>query len=140
MRMLSLILWVPFFGAVLVALLPAAQQRLIRGVALFHAGLALLLSWSLLVPFDRSTAALQFVEQVVWSSTIGVSYALGVDGLSLPMVLLGTLLFSGSLYVLLAGAPTWLGVVTPVGGLCLILGWLLAARALWDDGAPTTLS
>ncbi len=90
--MLSLILWVPFFGAVLVALLPAAQQRLIRGVALFHAGLALLLSWSLLVPFDRSTAALQFVEQVVWSSTIGVSYALGVDGLSLPMVLLGTLL------------------------------------------------
>lgn len=90
--MLSLILWVPFFGAVLVALLPAAQQRLIRGVALFHAGLALILSWSLLVQFDRHTAALQFVEQVVWSSTIGVSYALGVDGLSLPMVLLGTLL------------------------------------------------
>ncbi len=92
MRMLSLILWVPFFGAVLVALLPAAQHRLIRGVALFHAGLALVLSWSLLAQFDRSTAALQFVEQVVWSSTIGVSYALGVDGLSLPMVLLGTLL------------------------------------------------
>jgi NADH-quinone oxidoreductase subunit M len=90
--MLSLILWIPFFGAVLIALLPAAQQHLIRGVALFHAGLALLLSWSLLIPFDRSTAALQFVEQVVWSSTIGVSYALGVDGLSLPMVLLGTLL------------------------------------------------
>ena len=92
MRMLSLILWVPFFGAILVALLPAAQRRLIRGVALFHAGLALILSWSLLIQFDRSAAALQFVEQVVWSSTVGVSYALGVDGLSLPMVLLGTLL------------------------------------------------
>ncbi|MER2529579.1 MAG: NADH-quinone oxidoreductase subunit M [Candidatus Competibacter denitrificans] len=92
MRMLSLILWIPFFGAVLIALLPAAQQHLIRGVALFHAALALLLSWSLLIPFDRSTAALQFVEHVVWSSTIGVSYALGVDGLSLPLVLLGTLL------------------------------------------------
>jgi NADH-quinone oxidoreductase subunit M len=90
--MLSLILWIPFFGAVLIALLPAAQQHLIRGVALFHAALAFLLSWSLLIPFDRSTAALQFVEQVVWSSTIGVSYALGVDGLSLPLVLLGTLL------------------------------------------------
>ena len=97
MRMLSLILWVPFFGAILVALLPAAQPRLIRGVALFHAGLALILSWSLLVPFDRSTAALQFVEQVVWSSTIGVSYALGVDGLSLPMVLLGTCLLYTSI-------------------------------------------
>ena len=92
MHLLSLILWVPFFGAVLIALLPAAQPRLIRGLALFHAGLALLLSWSLPVVFDHSTAAIQFVEQVVWSSTIGVSYALGVDGLSLPMVLLATLL------------------------------------------------
>jgi NADH-quinone oxidoreductase subunit M len=90
--MLSLILWVPLFGAVLVALLPTAQHRLIRGLALFHAGLALFLSWSLLAWFDRSTAAIQFAEQVVWSSTIGVSYALGVDGFSLPMVLLSTLL------------------------------------------------
>mgnify|MGYP001467603268 CR=1 FL=1 len=90
--MLSLILWAPFFGAVLVALLPAAQHRLIRGLALLHAGLALVLSWSLLAWFDRGTAAVQFVEQVVWSSTLGVSYALGVDGLSLPMVLLSTLL------------------------------------------------
>ncbi|HPF59505.1 MAG TPA: NADH-quinone oxidoreductase subunit M [Candidatus Competibacteraceae bacterium] len=92
MHMLSLILWVPFFGALLVALLPAAQHRLIRGLALVHAGLTLVLSWSLLTQFDRSTAAIQFVEQVVWSATIGVSYALGVDGLALPMVLLTTLL------------------------------------------------
>ena len=92
MRMLSLILWAPFFGAVLVALLPAAQPRLIRAVALFHAGLALTLAWSLIATFDRTTAAIQFVEQVVWSPALGVSYALGVDGLSLPMVLLATLL------------------------------------------------
>ncbi|HHW75919.1 MAG TPA: NADH-quinone oxidoreductase subunit M [Xanthomonadaceae bacterium] len=92
MHMLSLILWAPFFGAVLVSLLPTAQHRFIRGLALFYAGLALILAWSLLARFDRSTAAIQFAEQVVWSSTIGVSYALGVDGLSLPMVLLSTLL------------------------------------------------
>jgi len=107
MRMLSLILWVPFFGAVLVALLPAAQRRLIRGLALFHAGLALALSWSLLASFDRSTAAMQFTEQVVWSSTIGVSYALGIDGLSLPMVLLVTLL---ALAALLASDRVTTGV------------------------------
>ncbi|MFO1371769.1 MAG: NADH-quinone oxidoreductase subunit M [Candidatus Competibacteraceae bacterium] len=92
MRMLSLILWAPFFGAVLVALLPAAQHRFIHGLALFHAGLALVLSWSLIAQFDQTTAAVQFVEQVVWSSTSGISYALGLDGLSLPMVLLATLL------------------------------------------------
>ncbi|MBL8247116.1 MAG: NADH-quinone oxidoreductase subunit M, partial [Candidatus Competibacter sp.] len=92
MHMLSFILWVPFFGAVLVALLPTAQHRVIRGLALFHAGLALVLSWGLLAQFDRTTAAVQFVEQVVWSSSIGVSYALGLDGISLAMVLLATLL------------------------------------------------
>ena len=45
------------------------------------------------------------------------------------LLLLGMLLFSGSLYVLLAGAPRWLGVVTPLGGVSLIAGWLLAALA-----------
>jgi NADH-quinone oxidoreductase subunit M len=107
MHILSLILWVPFFGALLIALLPATQHRLIRGLALFHAGLTLALSWGLLVSFDRTTAAIQFTEQVVWSSTIGVSYALGVDGLSLPMVLLATLL---SIVALLASNRVTTGV------------------------------
>src|SRR5215470_7980602 len=45
--------------------------------------------------------------------------------------LLGTLFFSGSLYAMALGAPRWLGAVTPVGGLGLMLGWLLLAlRAL----------
>ncbi len=59
------------------------------------------------MPFDRTTAAIQFTEQVVWSSTIGVSYALGVDGLSLPMVLLATLL---SVVTLLASHRVTTGV------------------------------
>lgn len=36
----------------------------------------------------------------------------------------GILLFSGSIYVLVLGGPRWLGPVTPLGGLCLIAGWL----------------
>ena len=115
MHMLSFILWVPFFGAVLVALLPTAQQRIIRGLALFHVGLALILSWSLLARFEQGTEAMQFVEQVVWSSTIGVSYALGLDGVSLVMVLLTTLLFA---VALLASDA----VKTQVKGYC---AWLL---------------
>ena len=115
MQMLSFILWAPFFGAVLVALLRAAQPRLIRAVALFHAGLALALAWSLIAAFDRTTAAIQFVEQIVWSPALGVSYALGVDGLSLPMVLLATLL---TLVALLASAS----VTTRVKG---YYAWML---------------
>ncbi len=36
----------------------------------------------------------------------------------------GILLFSGSIYLLALGGPRWLGPVTPIGGICLILGWL----------------
>jgi uncharacterized membrane protein YgdD (TMEM256/DUF423 family) len=41
----------------------------------------------------------------------------------------GTLLFSGSLYLLALGGPRWLGPVTPLGGLSLIAGWIALAFA-----------
>lgn len=41
----------------------------------------------------------------------------------------GVLLFSGSLYALAAGAPRWIGAITPVGGLCFLAGWLILAWA-----------
>lgn len=47
------------------------------------------------------------------------------------LVLLGILLFSGSLYALTFGAPRLMGVVTPVGGLALIAGWLCFAAGVW---------
>ena len=43
--------------------------------------------------------------------------------------LIGVVLFSGSLYLLALGGPRWLGPVTPVGGLALIVGWLALLRA-----------
>ncbi|MGE3302724.1 MAG: DUF423 domain-containing protein [Hyphomonadaceae bacterium] len=56
-----------------------------------------------------------------------------------PLFLLGTALFSGSLYALAAGAPGWAGVITPLGGLCFLAGWAMlawaGARLRWA-GAP----
>ncbi len=50
-------------------------------------------------------------------------------------LLLGTAVFSGTLYALALGAPRWLGAVTPLGGVLMIAGWsLFAAQAL--RGAP----
>lgn len=45
--------------------------------------------------------------------------------------ILGSLLFSGSLYALALGAPRWLGPVTPLGGLCFLIGWLFLLIAAW---------
>lgn len=50
---------------------------------------------------------------------------------SAALVLTGVILFSGSLYLLTFGAPRLLGIVTPVGGLALIVGWILFAVAVW---------
>jgi NADH-quinone oxidoreductase subunit M len=92
MNILSFILWLPVFGALIVALLPRGQDVLARRIALVHASAAMFLSWSLLVQFDGTLATLQFAERLPWSPRTGLSYALGVDGLSLCMVLLTTLL------------------------------------------------
>ena len=46
--------------------------------------------------------------------------------------LIGIILFSGSLYCLALDGPRWLGPITPLGGLALLIGWLLAARAAWS--------
>ncbi len=43
----------------------------------------------------------------------------------------GSLIFCGSLYLLVATGQRWLGAVTPLGGIAFILGWLLLARAAW---------
>jgi uncharacterized membrane protein YgdD (TMEM256/DUF423 family) len=45
--------------------------------------------------------------------------------------LIGVVLFSGSLYALALGGPRFLGPVTPIGGLCLLAGWLLIAWNAW---------
>lgn len=97
MGALSLALWTPAIGALLVSLFPRTSHRLIRGVALLHAGLALALCWGLLLVFDPSEAGPQLVERLSWHGETGMSYTLGVDGLSLPLVLLCSLVSALSL-------------------------------------------
>ena len=50
-----------------------------------------------------------------------------------PCFVAGTLLFSGSLYGLALNGPKWLGLVTPLGGLCLMIGWLLLAYSSYKN-------
>ncbi|HYM82403.1 MAG TPA: DUF423 domain-containing protein [Candidatus Limnocylindria bacterium] len=50
------------------------------------------------------------------------------------LFVIGSVLFSGSLYVLALTSARWLGVVTPFGGLCLLAGWLMLAHGFADAG------
>jgi uncharacterized membrane protein YgdD (TMEM256/DUF423 family) len=49
------------------------------------------------------------------------------------LFLAGTVLFSGSLYLLAVTGTRWLGAITPLGGLCFIAGWLAFAAGVWQS-------
>lgn len=98
---LTLLLILPLIGALLIAVVPSQNHRLIRLLAILTAVLTLLQSWSLLFAFDTSTAQLQFLEQTAWNPRLGTYYALAIDGISFPMILLATLL---SLVAIMASA------------------------------------
>lgn len=90
---LSLLIWLPIIGGLLVLLGPGDKllqwsQRL--GVAI--SVIVLVLSVWLLVDFNTSTPAFQFTENSSWIPSLNIEYALGVDGLSLPLVVLTTLI------------------------------------------------
>ena len=92
---LSLITVIPLFGAVLILLIngEAAQvARNARWVALWSSLAALALSLVVWFDFDRSSADFQFVERLEWMADFGIVYQMGVDGISLPFVLLSTVL------------------------------------------------
>lgn len=92
MPYLTLLLLLPISGAVVIALLPGSKPKLIRRAALLFSAAALVWAWGLLVLFDSSLAGMQLVEVVSWNPRLGTSYAVGIDGISYPMVLLATLL------------------------------------------------
>ena len=90
--LLSLIVWSPMLAAVLVSLLPAQPLTVPRRAAFGLSLIPFVLSLVLLAQFDPTVGALQLTETVPWMPSLGVYYSLGVDGISLWLVLLTTFL------------------------------------------------
>ncbi|MDO8803202.1 MAG: NADH-quinone oxidoreductase subunit M [Elusimicrobiota bacterium] len=92
MSLLSLIVLVPLIGALVILAIPGTRIKLIQGVALAFSAVCLLLSGLLYHLFDTSTAAMQFVQKVSWIPAFNIYYYVGVDGLSVALVILTALL------------------------------------------------
>lgn len=88
--LLSTLIWLPILGGIAVLALGDRRVALARWVALATALVTLALSIPLYTGFDTTTAAFQFVEQLPWIPAFNATYYLGVDGISLPLVLLTT--------------------------------------------------
>ncbi|HLB80128.1 MAG TPA: NADH-quinone oxidoreductase subunit M [Dongiaceae bacterium] len=95
MPLLSLVTFLPLVGAGFIIVIrgePVIVARNVRNVALWTSVITFGLSLKLWLDFDRTSADFQFVEKVDWIPSFGISYHMGVDGISVLLVLLSTLL------------------------------------------------
>lgn len=91
--MLSVLIWLPIIAAILIAVLPAKiPNHSIRLAALYFSGIVFLWNIAILFKFDINNPGMQFKEYLPWNETLGLSYQLGVDGLSILMLVLNSLL------------------------------------------------
>jgi NADH-quinone oxidoreductase subunit M len=91
-NLLSIVLWFPLVGAVILAFLPRSQGREAQAGGLIISIATFAISLVIVPRFDEGYGGLQLVERVAWIPDWGIYYALGIDGISLWLVLLTTLL------------------------------------------------
>ncbi len=92
--MLSVLLVIPVIGAALAAWWPGQTRSIASAIALAVIGWTVLL----LTKFNLGEPGMQFVEDFTWIDSLGLSYKLGIDGLSLPLVVLNSLLTWVAIY------------------------------------------
>ncbi len=87
---LSVLIWLPIAGGAVMLALGDRNVALGRWVALTTTAVTFGISTLLWVHFDSSTALMQFTEEREWIPTLNSAYALGVDGIAMPLILLTT--------------------------------------------------
>jgi len=100
-NILSILIWLPVLGGILILSTGGDRNaQLARKIALGFSVGTFLLSLSIYADFDINTASMQFVERYKWIETLHIQYFLGVDGISMPLIILTTLL---TIIVVIAG-------------------------------------
>jgi NADH-quinone oxidoreductase subunit M len=97
---LTLVIWLPIIGGVVVIASGDKAPDLTKWLSLAFALVTFLFSLPLWFGFDQTTGAMQFVERAAWIPTFDVYYHLGVDGISMPLILLTTFI---TIFVVIAG-------------------------------------
>ena len=97
---LSILIWLPIIGALLVLAAKNISVSAVRWLSLVIALATFIVSIILMRGFDNSQFAMQFYEQTPWIEAFNIYYALGVDGISVPLILLTTVI---TVIVIIAG-------------------------------------
>ncbi|HOK46794.1 MAG TPA: proton-conducting transporter membrane subunit, partial [Bryobacteraceae bacterium] len=91
-HLLSWVLFTPLIGMAVLLLIPAERKNLIRLWANIAALAGFLVSLPLVFRFDKDASGFQFVEKADWIPALGVKYMIGIDGISLLLVMLTTVI------------------------------------------------
>ncbi len=91
-HLLSILLFLPLIGSIALWFVPNSNPRAVRITANVFSGFTFVLSLALLAGFQTSSAAFQYVERAAWIPTLGAQYLIGIDGISLLLLLLTTLI------------------------------------------------
>lgn len=95
---LSVIIFTPIIAGLLILALPAERKTEVKAVALAAAIITFLLSVWVYFSYDIAAGGYQFLEKLAWMPSLGISYSVGLDGISAPLVLLsGLVVLSGVL-------------------------------------------
>ena len=90
--LLSLMIFIPLLGMIAVLLLPRESEDLVKRVTLLFTLIPLALAVYLFITYDRSTAGTQYEINVPWIQAFNIQYHIGIDGLSVTLLLLTALL------------------------------------------------
>ena len=95
---LSVIIFTPIISGLLILLIPGERKTEIRVTALAASFFALVLSGWVYFSYNPAIGGYQFIEKYEWFTALGISYYVGVDGISTPLILLtGIVMFTGVL-------------------------------------------
>lgn len=100
MELLSLLIWLPILGGALVILIGNDRAETAKWLSVAISVVIFVMSLSLYTDFDSTTHLMQFEEKVSWISYFDINYHIGVDGISMPLIILTT--FS-TILVIIAG-------------------------------------
>ena len=107
---LSITIFLPLAGILLIAFIQKDNARLIKWIGLCISIVTFILSLALYIFFDKGYGGMQFIEESTWIAPLGISYHLGIDGISLFLYLLTTFLSA------LAILSSWKSVTDKVKG------------------------
>ena len=98
--MLSFLIWNPIVGAIIISLIPPQKHsQIYRNIALIVAFIGLVINIIIGINFQTNIVEPQFTETINWLEWLGLSYDLGIDSLSFPLICLNSLLTLIAIYI-----------------------------------------